>query len=79
MDNAFWKLTVLSQQGQLTLLGTEEVLRAAFSEWREHVTNGLEDNKAMLEVDGFYDEAARAECAILVPMANIDCMTLVKM
>lgn len=79
MVNAFWKLTVITAQAQLTVLGTEDVLRAALSEWREHIKNGFDDNKAFLEVEGLYDSADRAECSVLVPMGNIDSMTLWKM
>ncbi len=80
MVNAFWKLTVITEHSSvMNVLGTEDVLRQALVEWRDHRKAGFDDNKAMLEVEGLYDSADRAECSILVPMANIDSMTLVKM
>jgi len=79
MINAFWKLTVVTEHSNFSALGTEEVMRQAISEWREYLTNGLDDHKAVLRVEGLYDSADRAECVLVTVMSKIDSMSLVKM
>lgn len=76
-DGFPWYLKLFFANESFCIYGTEECLRNSYEEWREKVGDvSLGEDRSILEVHGYMDNALRSDVALSVRVGEIRGMFL---